>query len=62
MTGVPGDIHLKQLEKIYLSGAQYGDCLSLETLIDVLICLHDECCNSTLRKEKNIAEFVEYGL
>lgn len=35
------------------------EALSFETLIDSLICLYDECCNSTLRKEKCIAEFVE---
>lgn len=62
MTGIPGDQHIKQLENLYLAGSQYGDCFSVETLIDVLICLYDECCNSTLRKEKNIAEFVDYGL
>uniref|UniRef100_A0A914HAA0 non-specific serine/threonine protein kinase n=1 Tax=Globodera rostochiensis TaxID=31243 RepID=A0A914HAA0_GLORO len=33
----------------------------METLLDALVCLYDECCNSTLRKEKSIAEFVEYA-
>uniref|UniRef100_A0A915KYD2 non-specific serine/threonine protein kinase n=1 Tax=Romanomermis culicivorax TaxID=13658 RepID=A0A915KYD2_ROMCU len=56
---LPNDHHVKQLEKLYLSGPLFGDCFSAETLIDVLICLYDECSSSTLRKEKNIAEFVE---
>ncbi|KAL3123881.1 hypothetical protein niasHT_009124 [Heterodera trifolii] len=33
----------------------------METLLDALVCLYDECCSSTLRKEKSIAEFVEYA-
>lgn len=61
MTSFPGDQRLKQLERLYLSGPQLGECLSLETLVDLLLALYDECCNSTLRREKNIAEFVEYG-
>uniref|UniRef100_A0A914WCP2 Protein kinase domain-containing protein n=1 Tax=Plectus sambesii TaxID=2011161 RepID=A0A914WCP2_9BILA len=56
----PGDQRMKQLEKTYLMGPQYGEVLSLESLLDTLICLYDECCSSTLRKEKSVAEFVEY--
>jgi serine/threonine-protein kinase MRCK len=52
---------LKQLERLYLSGAPYQSALSIETLLDSLICLYDECTSSTLRKEKAIAEFVEFG-
>ncbi|KAI1721015.1 protein kinase domain-containing protein [Ditylenchus destructor] len=52
---------LEQLEQIYLKGASCGTALSLETLLDSLVCLYDECCNSTLRKEKSIAEFVEFA-
>ncbi|MFH4980924.1 hypothetical protein AB6A40_007633 [Gnathostoma spinigerum] len=56
----PGSVRLKQLEQSYLNVSTTEDVLSIETLLDTLICLYDECCNSTLRKEKNIAEFVEY--
>lgn len=53
---------LKKLEECYLSAVHHEDALSIEALLDSLICLFDECCSSTLRKEKNIADFVEYGL
>ncbi|KRZ66878.1 Serine/threonine-protein kinase MRCK beta [Trichinella papuae] len=59
MNFVPGDQRVVQLENLYLTGPLFGDSASFESLVDVLICLFDECCNSTLRKEKNIAEFVE---
>lgn len=54
---------LKRLEKLYVGGVQNGkgQSLSIETLLDVLIVLYDECCNTTLRREKNISEFVEFG-
>lgn len=54
---------LKKLERLYLSGveASNGKCVSVESLLDVFIVLYDECCNAALRREKNIADFVEYG-
>lgn len=52
---------LKQLESLYLNGSPYDSSFSLETLLDSLVCLYDECCNSTLRRERAIAEFVEFG-
>lgn len=33
---------------------------SIETLLDTLILLYEECCNSTLRREKTVSEFVEF--
>uniref|UniRef100_A0A1I7XU93 Protein kinase domain-containing protein n=1 Tax=Heterorhabditis bacteriophora TaxID=37862 RepID=A0A1I7XU93_HETBA len=60
---------LSLLESNYLDGpSKTAEALSLEALlvsfnkkysIDALICLYDECCSSTLRKEKCVAEFVE---
>lgn len=55
----PGCARLKQLEQCYVNRTE--DAFSIETLLDALFCLYDECCSSTLRKEKNIAEFVDYG-
>ncbi|KAL3985036.1 Protein kinase domain family protein [Acanthocheilonema viteae] len=55
-----GSTRLKQLEQCYLNVSRGEDVFSIESLIDALICLFDECCSSTLRKEKNIADFVEY--
>ncbi|PAV72551.1 hypothetical protein WR25_13086 [Diploscapter pachys] len=51
---------LRQLDHVYLEGpSKHDHAMSFETLIDTLICLFDECQNSTLRKERCISEFVE---
>ncbi|ESP02928.1 hypothetical protein LOTGIDRAFT_110820 [Lottia gigantea] len=54
---------LKKLERLYVGGVTNsdGNALSVETLLDVLIVLYDECSNSTLRREKNISDFVEFS-
>lgn len=36
-----------------------GQKVSVETLLDVLIVLYDECQNSSLRREKTVSEFIE---
>jgi serine/threonine-protein kinase MRCK len=33
--------------------------VSVETLLDCLIALYDECQNSSLRREKTVSEFIE---
>lgn len=33
--------------------------LSVETLLDCLVVLYDECMNSSLRREKTVSEFIE---
>ncbi|XP_031437374.1 serine/threonine-protein kinase MRCK alpha isoform X2 [Clupea harengus] len=57
-----GEVRLKKLEKLILDGPvqSNGQCLSVETLLDILICLFDECHNSPLRREKNILEFLDW--
>lgn len=54
---------MKKLEKLIQDGParSNGQCLSVETLLDILVCLYDECNNSPLRREKNITEFLEWG-
>ena len=53
---------LKQLEQMFLNGPGLGQqCYSLETLLDVLLVLHDECINSSMRREKTVSDFIEYG-
>lgn len=54
---------MKKLEKLVLDGpaVSTGQCLSVESLLDVLVCLYDECNNSPLRREKNIMEFLDWG-
>ncbi|XP_008584248.1 PREDICTED: serine/threonine-protein kinase MRCK alpha-like, partial [Galeopterus variegatus] len=58
-----GEVRLRQLEQLILDGpAQtHGQCFSVETLLDILICLYDECNNSPLRREKNILEYLEWA-
>uniref|UniRef100_A0A8B9DUD8 Serine/threonine-protein kinase MRCK alpha n=1 Tax=Anser cygnoides TaxID=8845 RepID=A0A8B9DUD8_ANSCY len=57
-----GEVRLK-LEQFILDGPtrSNGQCFSVETLLDILICLYDECNNSPLRREKNILEYLEWG-
>lgn len=57
------EVRLKQLEQLFLKGPQmYPDgAVSVETLLDVLIVLFDECARSTLRKERTFTEFIEHG-
>jgi len=35
---------------------------SVETLLDSLMVLYQECCSSSMRRERNIAEFVDSGM
>lgn len=57
------EVRLKKLEELLLDGPAHsgGQCLSTETLLDVLVCLFDECNNSPLRREKNTSEFLDWG-
>ncbi len=55
---------LRNLESVFLEGpvnAHEAKCFSTETLLDVLMVLFNECCNSSLRKEKTVTEFIELG-
>uniref|UniRef100_A0A8C3HCX0 Serine/threonine-protein kinase MRCK alpha n=1 Tax=Chrysemys picta bellii TaxID=8478 RepID=A0A8C3HCX0_CHRPI len=58
-----GEVRLRQLEQFILDGPTRtnGQCFSVETLLDILICLYDECNNSPLRREKNILEYLEWA-
>lgn len=53
---------MKKLEHLYLGGVQnsHGTTLSMETLLDILIVLYDECQTPSLRREKRISEFVDF--
>lgn len=63
MLNMSAEDRVKKLTHLYVSDLQNnkGQALSIETLLDVLVVLYDECCNTTLRREKNISEFVEFG-
>ncbi|XP_075872973.1 serine/threonine-protein kinase MRCK alpha isoform X4 [Nelusetta ayraudi] len=58
-----GEVRLKKLEKLIQDGPAHsnGQCLSVETMLDILVCLYDECNNSPLRREKNITEFLDWA-
>lgn len=60
------DERLKQLEKLY---AVQGTTIigqrkvfSVETLLDILLVLFDECNTPLLKREKHVADFLEIGL
>lgn len=36
-----------------------GKIISVESLLDAIIILYDECSNSSLRREKTVSDFVE---
>ena len=38
-----------------------GDSFSVETLLDALTVLYDECCSSSFKREKTVADFIETG-
>lgn len=57
---------LRQLESLFIGGpvqgeGRIGHTFSIETLIDILLVLYDECCNSSLRREKTVSDFIEFG-
>lgn len=52
---------LRQLEHMFYHGSQEKGSYSTEALLDALLVLYEECCNSTLRRDKNIIEFIENG-
>lgn len=56
---------LCQLEGLFIGDSapsgRAGHTVSIETLIDVLLVLYDECCNSSLRREKTVSDFIEFG-
>uniref|UniRef100_A0A146KPS6 non-specific serine/threonine protein kinase n=2 Tax=Lygus hesperus TaxID=30085 RepID=A0A146KPS6_LYGHE len=58
-----GEKRLRQLESLFLGGPIVGggQCFSIETLLDILVVLFDECCNSSLRREKTVSDFIEFA-
>lgn len=63
VTGI--EERLCQLEGLFIGspaqGGRIGHTISIETLIDILLVLYDECCNSSLRREKTVSDFIEFG-
>ena len=62
----PMDGRMAELEALFLGGPlatkhQLTGSFSIETLVDVLVVLFDECSTSSLRREKTVSEFIELG-
>uniref|UniRef100_A0A3B4DVN2 non-specific serine/threonine protein kinase n=1 Tax=Pygocentrus nattereri TaxID=42514 RepID=A0A3B4DVN2_PYGNA len=54
-------VRLKKLEQMLLDGHQKNtSSLSVETLLDILICLFNECSSSPLKREKHVTDFLEW--
>ena len=54
---------LNELERLLFHSSIKDETVlvGVEALLDAFVVLYDECCNSTLRREKTIAEFIEHG-
>lgn len=48
-----------QLEANLNTSVHSGKIVSIETLLDSLVILYDECSNSSLRREKTVSDFLE---
>ena len=48
-----------QLEASLNTSVHSGKIVSVETLLDALVILFEECSNSTLRREKTVSDFLE---
>ena len=61
--GCAAEHRLQELERLFLAGPGDADThsFSVETLLDVLLVLFDECTNSSLRREKTVSDFIEFG-
>ncbi|KAM3930018.1 serine/threonine-protein kinase MRCK alpha isoform 5-T5 [Leptodactylus fuscus] len=59
-----GEVRLRRLEQLMLDGPGLrgaGGWMSVESLLDSLLCLYDECCGSPLRRDKNISDYIEWA-
>lgn len=50
---------LDTIESAGLIPPGQGKSISVEALLDALLVLYDECCNSSLRREKTVTDFIE---
>uniref|UniRef100_A0A6I8QIL0 Serine/threonine-protein kinase MRCK alpha n=1 Tax=Xenopus tropicalis TaxID=8364 RepID=A0A6I8QIL0_XENTR len=56
-----GEVRLRQLEQLVLNGPGRGGSLSVESLLDSLLCLYDECSASPLRRDKHINDYIQWA-
>ncbi|XP_023339173.1 serine/threonine-protein kinase MRCK alpha [Eurytemora carolleeae] len=63
---VSAERRMKELETLFLRGPYNSASLkesaafSVETLLDILVVIYDECTSSSLRREKTVSDFLEY--
>ncbi|XP_077444094.1 serine/threonine-protein kinase MRCK beta isoform X1 [Stigmatopora argus] len=55
----PASERLKRLDEMLLGRSPAG-CLSVETLLDLLVCVHSECSNCALKREKHVTDFLDW--
>lgn len=53
-------VRLKRLEELLQEQKEAG-CLSVEALLDLLLCFYTECSHSPLKREKHVTDFLEWG-
>lgn len=53
-------VRLERLEELLLEQKEAG-CLSVEALLDLLLCLYTECSHSPLKREKHVTDFLDWG-
>lgn len=53
------NILLDHIENAGIIPPGQGKSISVEALLDALLVLYDECCNSSLRREKTVTDFIE---
>uniref|UniRef100_A0A8C7X6Z5 Uncharacterized protein n=1 Tax=Oryzias sinensis TaxID=183150 RepID=A0A8C7X6Z5_9TELE len=51
---------LARLEELLLERRATG-CLSVEALLDLLVCLYTECSSCPLKREKHVTDFLQWG-
>ncbi|XP_071996098.1 serine/threonine-protein kinase MRCK alpha isoform X3 [Engystomops pustulosus] len=59
-----GEVRLRRLEQLMVAGPGLrgaGGWMSVESLLDALLCLYDECCGSPLRRDKNISDYIDWA-
>ncbi|XP_051908622.1 serine/threonine-protein kinase MRCK beta isoform X1 [Hippocampus zosterae] len=52
-------VRLKRLEEMLAERTAPG-CLSVETLLDLLLCVTSECANCPLKREKHVTDFLDW--
>lgn len=57
-----GSKRLKELEKLYtqIPGIE-REVFSVETLLDILLVLYDECNTPLLKRDKHVTDFIDIG-